>query len=205
MLRVTVDTNVLPRTLTELRAAAEGLDVEIATTTVTLRENPPAEAPMVAETAVHADSTYDEGVYADAIPETGVWNESHWGEFIWGPSPAVAETWVLGESPLGMAALGSDESPSRFEAILETIGTGSFPKPGDRENLGDAERRQLRDAMILEAHARERRDILVSNDVKAFGKPGSEKRRHLEALCQTKIMTVDEFREYLDDFRARHA
>ncbi len=96
-----------------------------------------------------------------------------------------------------MAALGSDESTSRFEAILTVISNGSFPKPGRRGgSLSGGERRQLRDAMILEAHARESRDVLVSNDAKGFiGNDGS-KRAKLEALCRTQIMTVDEFCAY---------
>jgi hypothetical protein len=48
--------------------------------------------------------------------------------------------------------------------------------------------------MILEAHTRDGRDVLVSNDRRAFiGKDGAN-RRQLEALCRTRIMTVDEFR-----------
>jgi hypothetical protein len=124
------------------------------------------------------------------VQETGVWNESLWGEAVWGPSPPVYETLTLDESRLGMAVLGGDESPSRFEAILAIIGDGSFPRRGEREELTDGQRRQLRDAMILEAHTRNGRDVLVSNDVKAFGR---EKRSKLEAVCHTKIRTVDEF------------
>jgi hypothetical protein len=89
-------------------------------------------------------------------------------------------------------------SPSRFEAILDVIGIRSFPKPGLRDSKTPGQKRQLRDAMILEAHAREGRDILVSDDVKGFiGKDG-ENRRKLEAICRTRIMTVDEFCEYAE-------
>ena len=55
--------------------------------------------------------------------------------------------------------------------------------------------------MILEAHSREGRDILVSNDVKAFGREGDHRRKSLEALCRTRIMTVDEFCDYADSLR----
>jgi len=34
-----------------------------------------------------------------------------------------------------MAVLGGDDSPSRFEAILAIIGSGSFPKRGERDDL----------------------------------------------------------------------
>jgi hypothetical protein len=52
--------------------------------------------------------------------------------------------------------------------------------------------------MILEAHFREKRDILVSNDVKAFGRVGDAKRRMLEARFQSKIMTLKEFLSCLE-------
>lgn len=178
MLRVTVDSNVLLGHMTRLRDAAAGLDVEILTTTVTVREHGgalPSVNPVVAESAVYGESFYDSGaVYGDA-------------------APVVYETAVLGEWRLGMAVLGDDDAPSRFEAILAVIGNGSFPKPGDRDSLTDGQRRQLRDAMILDAHSRDKRDVLVSDDHKAFIGPDGVKRARLEALCGTKIMTVDEF------------
>jgi hypothetical protein len=60
--------------------------------------------------------------------------------------------------------LAGDDSPPRLEAILAIVSAGSFPKPGQRVSLTHGERRQLRDAMILEAHAREGRDVFVTND-----------------------------------------
>jgi hypothetical protein len=163
MLRVTIDTNVLDRTArSRVQEAIEGIDVDLATTTVTLRERPETQGEtltgsgVVYEAAVYDESTYDEAVYAPDV---------------------VHETLVLGESTVGSAVLGGDDSPSRLEAILEIIGNGSFPKPGRRESLTEGERRQLRDAMILEAHSRDGRDILVSNDVTAFGRTGDQSRR----------------------------
>lgn len=47
--------------------------------------------------------------------------------------------------------------------------------------------------MILEAHARDGRDVLVTDDLKGFIGPEGEKRQRLERLCSTRIMTVDEF------------
>lgn len=127
-----------------------------------------------------------------AIVEIGVWGESRWGSFVWS-SESVPETLTLGESRLGAAALGSAKSPARFEAILAIIGSGSFPKSGQRDSITHGQRKQLRDAMILEAHARERRDVLVTNDRRAFIGPDYGKRAMLEDLCATKIRTVDEF------------
>jgi hypothetical protein len=183
VLRVTVDSDILPRQMQQIREAVGGLSVEIAPTTVTLREQGVTRLP-------------DE----EAVQETLVWNESPWGESVWGPSPPVYETLTLGESRLGMAVLGGDDAPSRFEAILDIIGNGSFPKSGERDDLIRGELHQLRDAMILEAHARDGRDVLVSNDVTAFGGAGRSK---LEALCHTKIRTLDEFCREVETLAAR--
>jgi hypothetical protein len=178
MLRVTVDSTVLDRHMARLEAAAEGSEVEILPTTVTLREHGkrlPSPDPFVPETSVYDESAYDSGaVYAASLP-------------------VVFETMVFGESGFGMAAFGAEESPSMLEIILRVIGAGSFPPPGKREALNQGQRHQLRDAMILEAHSRDGRDVLVSDDRRAFiGKDGA-RRRTLEAFCTTKIRTVDEF------------
>jgi hypothetical protein len=178
VLRVTVDTNVLDDAKVErIGAAIDGLGVEIAPTTVTLRERRPNESEI------------------DVLPvvETGVWNESRSEESVWGPAPPVYETLTIGESRLGMAALGGNESPSRFEAALAIMSNGSFPRPGERDSLTRGQRRQLRDAMIFEAHAREGRDVLVSDDRDFIGAGVREK---LEAIGQTRIMSVNEFCEY---------
>jgi hypothetical protein len=118
------------------------------------------------------------------LPETAVWGESRWGEMAW----------------------GREEDDALFTQILRVLSNGSFPF-GTLASLDDAtglkagERRQLRDAMILLTHLREGRTILVSCDVKAFvGKDGA-RRRQLEALCSTKIMTVDEFCASCDALR----
>jgi len=56
--------------------------------------------------------------------------------------------------------------------------------------------------MILEAHSRDGRDVLISNAVKAFiGKKG-ERRELLEAFCRTRIFTVDEFIDYAGGLEA---
>lgn len=179
MLKVTLDSNVLKTDFAKIRAAAGSQEVELAYTTVTLREDARDEGQdefVVAETGVYDESTYDSGaVYAE--------------------TPHVYETLVLGESRIGLAVIGGDASP--FEAILKIISNGSFPKSGERENLTRRRRAQLRDAMILEAHTRERRDILVSNDATAYIGKGGARRQLLETVCQTKILTVSEFLSYL--------
>jgi hypothetical protein len=178
-LRVTVDTNVLDEEkLIRIQGATADLDVQLAFTTVAERERPGSRSELV--------------VVEDPVRETMVWDEGRWGESVWGEP--IHESAILGESVVGLAVISGDESASRLEEILRAIGGGSFPKPGMRDDLTPGERRQLRDAIALEAHARESRDVFVSDDVKAFGRGGDDPRRHrLEALCQTRIVTVDEF------------
>ncbi len=190
MLLVTLDTNVLGSALARIRKAIIGLDVQIAYTTVTYRE-----------LGARLPSIYPDGVVA----ETGVYDESHYDSGAVYGEQTVVETLTIGESRLGFAALGEDASPSRFEAILYVIGNGSFPKLGARENLTRGERKQLRDAMILEAHARERRDILVSDDAKAYVGKDGKRRLTLEAAARTRIMTVDEFVAHATELCASHA
>lgn len=42
----------------------------------------------------------------------------------------VPELFVMGESPLGVGALGRETDAALFEAILDAISHGSFPKTG---------------------------------------------------------------------------
>ena len=81
------------------------------------------------------------------------------------------EPLVLGESRLGCAVLGSDADADTFERLLQIISNGSFPAKNRRSNLSVGEKRQLRDAMILSTHIRER----------------------LQSEFGTKIMTAYEF------------
>lgn len=174
MFRVTLDTNTIDRR-GQLDAACAGLNVELAYTTVTDRETEGTSRATfggsVTETGVHDESRYDSGAVYAADP--------------------VHESSALGEWRLGEAGLGGDESQPMLEKILRVIGGGSFPSR--RDALTRGERRQLRDAMILEAHHRDRRDVLVSEDAKAFINDG--RRELLETLCVTRIMRVDEFCE----------
>lgn len=103
----------------------------------------------------------------DLVPELGVWDEGEWDKMRW-----------------------ADESSSeRLETIILIISDGSFPKK--RNNLNEGELHQLRDALILEAHIAAKRDVFVSNDMKAF--INSDKRSKLEAFLKTRILTHAEF------------
>lgn len=175
MITVTLDTNAVDeQTRTRIERACRGRAVEIAHTTVTDRE-------LEGSAVVTAPA---------ALQETMAWGESRWGQSVWGGG-RVRETLVLDESRLDEAVLGGEDAPARFEAILDIISNGSFPRAGKRDSLPRGQRKQLRDAMILEAHARDGRDVLVSNDERAFIRDG--RRGRLEALCSTRIMTVEEF------------
>ncbi len=115
----------------------------------------------------------------------------------------VPELWVMGESPMGVAVLGDESDRALFEAMLDAIGNGSFPKPGQRDKLSHGQRNQMRDAMIFCTHVREGRDIFVTNDVKAFGVEGNTQRQLVSALVpQTRIMTLDEFERFCTAQRA---
>ena len=103
----------------------------------------------------------------------------------------LTETAVCGESRWGGAVWGSSESSDRLESILRIISNGSFPPKGDRANLSPGQRRQLRDAMILEAHVRSGCDLFITNDETGFVNDG--RREILETQYGTRIMTAKEF------------
>jgi predicted nucleic acid-binding protein len=105
------------------------------------------------------------------------------------PVGQVRETGVYGEARYGQAVYASEASASVLTQILEVLTDGSFPDV--RDHLSEGERRQLRDALILEAHIREGRDVFVTNDKKAFVNHG--KREKLEAAFSIRILTSQEF------------
>ena len=104
----------------------------------------------------------------ELLPEVGVWDEGTWDD----------TRWANGD---------------RLEEILAIISNGSFPK--DRRNLSEKQLHQLRDALVLEAHAAHRRDVLVSDDLKAF--INHERREKLQALLGTRSLTSAEFQAEL--------
>jgi hypothetical protein len=110
---------------------------------------------------------------------------------------------VLDESSLGMARLGANSDADRYEWLLKLLSGGGFPKPGERDNLAEGQKHLQRDAMILSAHAREGRDIFVSNDTKAIGRPGRDLRRKLQEEFGIRAMTLDESKEHCASFRPR--
>jgi hypothetical protein len=171
-LLVTVDTNQFDTTRIERIRTAIRVPFELACISVTTRER--------SEMALIGDLL--------SIPESIVWGESRWGEGVWG-SP-IPELLLLDESHLGHAVHGEDGHVSVFETALRVISAGSFPPPGSRESLTAGQRRQLRDAMIFEAHTRARRHVLVTADAKGFINDG--RRETLEALGRTRILTPHE-------------
>ncbi|MFN6119860.1 MAG: hypothetical protein ACK5CE_09560 [Actinomycetes bacterium] len=180
ILLITLDTNeVDPGTVASLRRAIGDFPHQISVVTVTQRERGHG-AVMEALAEI------------TPVRETAVWGESRWDEAVWGfgDGGSVPEGFVVGESRVGDAQLVGAGVPD-LESILRIITNGSFPKVGSRETLTDTQRRQLRDAMILQAHSREKRHVLISED-KAFG---PTTRDRLEALCSTKLRNRAEFIE----------
>ncbi|HCU10563.1 MAG TPA: hypothetical protein DGB72_00375 [Gemmatimonadetes bacterium] len=108
----------------------------------------------------------------------------------------LIETTVWDESPWDGSVFAGESEEDCFETVLRIISNGSFPKPNAREDLTQGERTQLRDAMIFCTHVREGRDIFVTLDTKAFLRDGRKER--LESLYKTRIMTRQQFVEYLD-------
>lgn len=108
---------------------------------------------------------------------------------------SIAEAGVFGESQFGEAVWGSESDAQCFERALELLSNGAFPRRGNRDTLTDGQQRQLRDAMILCAHLRSGRDVLVSNDRRAFVDNG--RREAIAATFGTRVMTVAEFEQLL--------
>ena len=159
MLTVTLDTGTL--SLVDALAALDGLEVDVAVTTVTARE-------------VEGTPWAVKIKQLKRVPETAVWGESRWGEARW----------------------GSDADGDRHERLLALLSGGGFPKPGQRDNLTDGQKHLQRDVMILAAHARESRDIFVSNDTKAIGRAGERLRERLRQDFGIRAMTSDEFADF---------
>lgn len=108
----------------------------------------------------------------------------------------VLETGVYGESRWDEAVWASDDEGTLFEKLLSVVSNSSFPRPNMRQKLIRGQLHQMRDVLILLSHVREGRDILVTNEKKAFvGKDGLL-RTKLEDICSTRIMNVDDFISY---------
>lgn len=119
-------------------------------------------------------STLEEELSAlESIPEVAVWGDSRWDEAEW----------------------GSDDDSECLERALALVSNGGFPEGTQREALSQGQCRQLRDAMILCAHVLAGRDVLVSNDRRAFVNNG--RREAIEAAFATRVMTAEEFEAYL--------
>jgi len=153
-------------------------------TTVTLDTNT-VDDPQVIEAALRAGFDLVRTTVTDRELESSGIQAALPGE------NAVYEPFVLGESRLGFAVLGSETGADTFERLLQIISNGAFPPKGRRSNLSPGERRQLRDAMILSTHIREGRQIFVTRDVKGFIRDG--RRELLEREFRIKIMTAEEF------------
>jgi hypothetical protein len=180
MKKVTLDTTVIveyEKKIGELNEVAQKYNLELCVVSVTERE---FTGRMPGE------------IFINSLTETGVWGESNWGKAVWGAP--LHEVGVIGEPRIGSFVFAAEELVLVLETILKIISNGSFPPPGARHHLTAGERNQLRDALILEAHVRAKRDVFVSGDKRAF--IGNEKiRRKLENTFQIEIMATEEFFE----------
>lgn len=163
MYKVTIDTNILGKKL------AHQLEMAIF--------SKPIDLAYTSVTGREVKDT-DIEVKGNEILETGVWDESLWDHTVWaGDSPADSSSLYI----------------TKLDQLLLILSNGGFPKSGNRENLTKGQKNMLRDAMILEVHWREKRDVLVSNDLKAYIGKDESRRVSLEKLCTTKILTFEEF------------
>jgi len=117
---------------------------------------------------------------------------------------STAETGVYGESRFGQSVWGSGADAQCLERALALLSNGAFPRPANRHTLTEGQRRQLRDAMILCAHVRTGRNILVTEDRRAFVNHG--RRESIAAAYGTRVMTRLEFERYVTELeRANQA
>ena len=106
------------------------------------------------------------------------------------PLGTIRETAAFyGEGGYGQGLWPSEESKKHVEEILQVISSGGFPT--ERSNLTDGQEHQKRDAMILEAHIREGREIFVTRDEKGFINHG--RRERLQETFGTRVLTPEEF------------
>jgi len=101
----------------------------------------------------------------------------------------VLETGVYGEARFGQAVYASEQSAETLEQILRIISNNAFPS--SRSKLSEGQMHQFRDALILEAHIRDGRDIFVTGDAKAF--IGHGRREELRKALGVRILTRPEF------------
>ncbi len=157
-MKITLDTNILPDE--DIISACRELGWDLAVVSVTEREMEGTSFYVCLEPLVK-------------INETGVWDESKWGQCVW----------------------GSEKTQADKSDILAIISNESFPSNG--RELSKGEHHQLRDAMIFEAHVREGRDIFVTNDMRAFIKAG--RRERLQERFDTRIMIREKFLALCDE------
>ena len=100
----------------------------------------------------------------------------------------VSEVAHWGES-WDQAVWGGPDTKQVEETALDIIASGGFPN--NRAALTGKQRRQLRDAMILEAHVRSGADLFVTNDKKGFVSHG--KREAFQEQLGVRVLLVSEF------------
>ncbi len=149
-------------------------------------------------------------IYATSVTETEVGAKvvmgfqigtAGWGEFAWGEVPIIPNKALPGVFTIGQSKIGGNDriapdgmGTDFLQSILDVATTGSVQYLRDVNSPSKGIRNHIRDAKILQIHCVHGFNIFVSNDTSFFGKPASTKREQLEALCNTKIMTGEEFK-----------
>lgn len=130
--------------------------------------------------------------------ESIMYGEAMWGEVNFQPNRAIPSVFTLDVSLLdGEDTLAGDDLPDDLMKKIFAISTnGSFQYPRDIHSVIKAQQNQYNDALILAAHCNRKHTILVSNDLKFFGRDHEDERRNrLEVLCKTRIMSAEEFKD----------
>ncbi len=102
---------------------------------------------------------------------------------------STPEYGVFGEARYGNARYHGQESSSVLKDVLDIISNGSFPRKG--ESLSKGYLNMLRDAIILQTHITDKRDIFITNDKRGFIK--NNLREKLESRFEIEILTSEEF------------
>lgn len=125
------------------------------------------------------------------------WSSKPWGHVEIIKNKAIPAILTVGRSTIGGTEVIVKEGLGNefLKSILKIATNGSFRYPQDLSALTNGKKRQLNDALILQAHCNREHDIIVSNDMSFFGRDKTNpKRSTLEKLCNTQIMSGAEFK-----------
>ena len=103
--------------------------------------------------------------------------------------PRVLEVAQWGEARWGQAVWSGPDNRRVIKTALDIIASGGFPK--NRAELTENQKRQLRDARIIEAHVRSGATLFVTNDKRGFVSHG--RREAFQKQLGVQILLAPEF------------